>query len=65
MLDAYWGRVEPCPFCGTTDLDMETHRGYHVLCQACVTVGPLGCTEDEALCRWNARPPVEVRPPHG
>lgn len=49
------GFVAACPFCGETQLDIETDDGYFVLCQACVMHGPLGCTEEYAVCLWNAR----------
>jgi hypothetical protein len=47
-------QVASCPFCGTSRLDMDDHD-YHVVCQACGGRGPLGASEDEAVCLWNGR----------
>jgi hypothetical protein len=65
-LDPYYLQLLPCPFCGTTLPDIETHDDYHIVCPACLTYGPLGCTEEEAVCLWNARMPVpDVGAPRG
>jgi NADH pyrophosphatase NudC (nudix superfamily) len=53
-LDSSYGQVAFCPFCGTRRLDMDDHD-YHVVCQACGCRGPLGASEDEAVCLWNGR----------
>ena len=57
--EPYAATLQPCPFCGTRDLSIETDDGYHVLCEACVTTGPSGCTEESAVDLWNARFPGE------
>jgi Lar family restriction alleviation protein len=54
-LDASGTPAVPCPFCGEPVLDIETHQDYYILCQACGARGPLCCTEDEAVQRWNYR----------
>lgn len=59
------GPVVPCPFCGEAALEIETHTGYRLICRACETYGPLGCTEEHAVCLWNARVEPSSRPGRG
>jgi Lar family restriction alleviation protein len=54
--------LEPCPFCKSLDLHIETdsHEGssFQVICDNpdCEAEGPNGATSaEEAVSRWNSR----------
>lgn len=52
-------RLEPCPFCGATDLTLTRNRhGWKVVeCDDCGMKGPcIDLEGDEYLARWNTRP---------
>lgn len=49
---------EPCPFCGSTDLDVVSVimvDAYRVRCGSCIAEGPAADTPREAVEKWNAR----------
>jgi Lar family restriction alleviation protein len=54
--------LEPCPFCGATDVGMDSYRAlgwmglqYEVRCTDCNASGPNADTEDDAAREWNRR----------
>ena len=47
--------MQPCPFCGGTDLDIEETQGYYLICHACGARGPDGCTNLHAVDLWQSR----------
>lgn len=53
--------LEPCPFCGETELELQeaANPSYQLVkfiaCPSCHTDGPPGHSEDDAVARWNRR----------
>ena len=50
--------LEPCPFCGTSNVDLVNGALYdihHVECNECTARGPIEEDEDEAVDNWNQR----------
>lgn len=48
----------PCPFCGSTDLGIETNmytRRYRVNCNDCGAVASCGDTKEKSAIIWNRR----------
>ena len=49
----------PCPWCGCADnhleLNTDNHGDWRVYCEMCVTQGPHGVTENDAIAAWNRR----------
>lgn len=62
--------LDPCPFCGSTRLDMSAHPGWalfgfvlhgpsaFVSCNECAGSGPSAKTPEVAAQRWNTRCPT-------
>jgi len=51
-------KLEPCPFCGETKLEMwQTPVWFSVVCQDvnCGAEGPIGFSTAEAIEKWNKR----------
>lgn len=49
---------EPCPFCGSTDLNVVSVLmvdAYRVRCGKCIAEGPAADTPREAVALWNNR----------
>lgn len=53
------GNPQPCPFCGGTDIEMESYNGRTALaiCRQCGTSGPIVADQGPAKAweRWNTR----------
>ena len=54
--------LSPCPFCGSTDVEMDSYRAlgwmgtrYNVRCTDCCAEGPNADNEDDAITEWNRR----------
>ena len=56
--------IRPCPWCGTDDnhieLQTDNHGDWRVNCEMCVTCGPAGVTEADAITAWNRRAPKQA-----
>lgn len=49
--------VEPCPFCGSANLDAAACDGREwQVCRDCGADGPVASNEDERIALWNTRP---------
>lgn len=51
-------KLQFCPFCGNTDLEVVTCSDWtthYVSCSDCGTEGPSGKTESEAIEKWDKR----------
>lgn len=51
-------KLEPCPFCGATNLCQQRNEGWYsfwVACEGCGARGPETMIEPEAGSLWNAR----------
>lgn len=44
--------LQPCPFCGSEDLENDT---YFITCVTCEADGPIKGNEPEAIAAWNRR----------
>lgn len=49
--------MEPCPFCGCTDVEVENEDGsfWYVFCNRCLCEGPNVLSESAAIQEWNDR----------
>lgn len=53
------GQAKPCPFCGTTHLELIEAMGeYWVLCKVCNSSSGARSTRKTALDLWNLRAKV-------
>lgn len=49
-------KLEPCPFCGGKPIINHTLVwGSMVFCETCQARTSPGCTDEEAIKRWNTR----------
>jgi Lar family restriction alleviation protein len=52
-------KLEPCPFCGSTDLDFDITRddleGHFVFCSNCGARGGDSYDDEGAVENWNKR----------
>ncbi|WP_371931286.1 Lar family restriction alleviation protein [Roseovarius sp. MMSF_3350] len=46
--------IEPCPFCGSVDLDRDKWRKY-IECKSCGCYGPDAIWPGTATSAWNTR----------
>ncbi len=46
--------LKPCPFCGSSDVDMFQ---VSIMCTPCAAEGPTANTTKEAIAAWNRRTP--------
>lgn len=55
-------KLEPCPFCGSDDLDEVSGGTYtRIKCTSCVTYGPSGREPGAAQEGWNNREPLNAQ----
>jgi len=49
--------LKPCPFCGSTKLDVVLDEIYYVTCdtEACGADGPYSANRERAIEKWNRR----------
>ena len=55
---------KPCPFCGSTDLDVCSIimvDAYRVRCGNCIAEGPAADTPRDAVEKWNARTKGDIQ----
>lgn len=47
--------LKPCPFCRSTDLEIEIGPACFVMCRNCNTMGPNGRSRLDCIRLWNER----------